>query len=91
MGPVRGLENLLHRHKPGRFDSRLIPGALRAVPAIFRAPARLDREQGTELHFAIVPALHADRSRARQEVKKRRLINGPKESELHTCGGVFPT
>lgn len=48
----RSFQNYVFREQLLSFDTRVVAGRLRTVGAVFGAPARLDRQQCTLLHFS---------------------------------------
>jgi hypothetical protein len=63
-------------------------GGLRAIGAILRASAGLDREQSTELNpvFRVVGAVH--RLRAMQELEERQIVDRADLGNGHLGGLV---
>ncbi|KAK4009560.1 hypothetical protein OUZ56_018694 [Daphnia magna] len=70
-GILGGLNDLGERHQLLGLQAGAEAGALRAVRAIFRAGARLDRQQGGQLHGVRIEMRAMNRLRPEQQVVER--------------------
>jgi hypothetical protein len=68
-------EHLLDFHQAFGFQTGFIARALRAIFAIFRAGAGLDRQQRADLHMARIEVLTVYLLRFKQQLKERFLNN----------------
>ena len=66
----RRLQDLFNFHQALGFEAGFIARALRAVFAVFRAGAGLNRQQRADLNLARVEVLAMDLLRFKQQVQK---------------------
>ena len=69
-------QHLFHLHQALRLKAGFITGALRAIFAILRAGAGLDRQQRTDLHLSRIEVLPVDLLRFKHQFKKRFIKQG---------------
>ena len=74
---LRGfVQHILERHQFLRLQAGVVARGLRAVGAVFRAAAGLDRQQGGDLHLVRVEALAVDLSGFVHQVGERQVEQG---------------
>lgn len=76
LGLARRFQHLLDLHQPLRLQTGLVARALRAVFAVFRASAGLDRQQRADLHLTRVKVLAVYGLRFEQQFKQRFIKQG---------------
>ncbi|MOA22017.1 hypothetical protein D3C78_1425450 [compost metagenome] len=76
LGLGGGLQDLLHLHQLLFVQAGVVVAGLRAVLAVFRAGAGLDRQQGGDLHAVGIEVLAVHGLCLEQQVVERLLVQG---------------
>jgi hypothetical protein len=77
-----GCQDRGQRRERFPLQAGVVMGALRAISAILRAPARLDAHQRAKLHLMLRPMRAISLPRPRHQVKERQRIERPKRSQV---------